>query len=126
MRKFKIVEQMIFDKVCDHLAEQGRPSQRQLYLIPGICAYRGTGGRSCSVGCIMPDEIYNPMLEGLPADEVCERLGWLTGYSGLLLGLQKCHDMAFQSKHLRQLLESVALEFGLDTHSVHQIRRWAR
>ncbi len=51
----------IFDRVKAHLLKQGRRS-----LLPGSnyrCAYRGEGGLSCAIGCLISDEAYSPYLE---------------------------------------------------------------
>lgn len=53
-------KQEIFDKVAAHLLTQGRKSFKN-----GRCAYRGDGGLACSAGCLIPDKMYDPEMEGL-------------------------------------------------------------
>jgi hypothetical protein len=58
--------QEIFDKVLAHLRTQGEPALDYL----GTCAYRGrlneTTGKSpmCAIGCLIPDDKYDPTMEG--------------------------------------------------------------
>lgn len=48
-----MTNQEIFEKVAKHLLDQGR---RSTLATPtgdeGACAYRGTGGAKCAVGCL--------------------------------------------------------------------------
>jgi hypothetical protein len=52
----------VYDKVMTHLAGMSQPSVNS----DGKCAYRGTGGRMCAVGCLIPDNVYNSGIEGTP------------------------------------------------------------
>jgi len=50
-----VVQQKVFNKVYNHLLTQ----KSQSYLSDGItCAYRGTDGKQCAVGCLIPDSKY--------------------------------------------------------------------
>lgn len=54
--------QEIFDKVCNHLMTQmakadGGPEDSD-------CKYRGAGGKTCAIGCLIPDEKYQERFEG--------------------------------------------------------------
>jgi hypothetical protein len=53
-----------FNAVCEHLMKQGRRAVRRDKdgNILG-CAYRSTEG-ACAVGCRIPDELYDPRMEG--------------------------------------------------------------
>lgn len=55
--------QEAYDKVCKHLARQKERSMQQRGK--GGCAYRGTGNRTCAIGCLMPDELWWPEMESL-------------------------------------------------------------
>lgn len=60
-----LTEQEIFDKVAAHLLEQGKKAREG-----GFRRYRAkVGGKvlKCAVGALIPDELYDPLLEGLPA-----------------------------------------------------------
>ena len=60
--------QEIFDTVLAHLRKQGRASR----TIAGGCRYRGPDGTACAVGCLIPDELYDPMIEGLGVGRIIE------------------------------------------------------
>ena len=45
--------QAIYDHVCRHIAVQGFRATNGL-----MCRYRGAGGASCAVGCLIPDKDY--------------------------------------------------------------------
>lgn len=61
-----MTEQEIFDTVLTHLREQGKAAATD----DGDCKYRGTRGTACAVGCLIPDELYNPLIEGLSVDQI--------------------------------------------------------
>lgn len=52
--------EQIFEKVSRHLFLQNEKSLDH----HGQCAYRGINGRMCAIGCLIPDELYTPYLEG--------------------------------------------------------------
>lgn len=52
--------QLIFNQVKAHLFAQGGPSMRG-----GALGYRGENGRKCAIGALIPDELYEPAMEGL-------------------------------------------------------------
>ena len=52
--------QEMFDKVARHLLTQKMRAE----LLIGDCRYR-LGNLSCSIGCLILDDAYNPLLEGL-------------------------------------------------------------
>ncbi len=56
--------QEVFDMVARHLIGQGK---RSMGVVPGMggrtCAYRGENGTKCAVGCLIPDEAYDPSIE---------------------------------------------------------------
>ncbi len=68
----------IFEKVALHLLRQGAKAQ---VTEGGFCAYRGLGGRSCAIGCLIPDEKYTKAIEGISFDQDCEVL--LESYENL-------------------------------------------
>ena len=51
--------QEVFDKVARHLLMQGKKSVEGL-----SCLYRSADGSKCAVGCLIPDEAYDPKYEG--------------------------------------------------------------
>jgi hypothetical protein len=52
-------DQEIFDTVAKHLLAQGERAITE----NGACAYRGVEGRKCAIGCLIPDEVYDPNME---------------------------------------------------------------
>lgn len=54
--------QEVFDTVAVHLLDQGEPARRNAGGTG--CAYRGVGGLKCAVGCLIPDEDYDAIIEG--------------------------------------------------------------
>jgi len=87
----------IFDKVSDHLLQQNRKS----YL--SGCRYRTPDGRSCAIGCLIPDnifEIHGKEIEGLtvskePVKKVLENCGLPVDDKAIDMytELQIIHDM---------------------------------
>jgi len=93
----EMTHQEILDKVAMNLAIQGEAS----FMLNRdgeikTCAYRGVGSLTCSIGGIMPDKLYDPIMEG---ENVCE----IYGYPGveeffgehnqdLLTYIQEIHD----------------------------------
>lgn len=55
-------EQEIFDKVSLHLLTQNKKSRGP--AIEGSY-YHGINGLTCAIGCLIPDEYYDPAMEGI-------------------------------------------------------------
>lgn len=53
-------KQETFDKVVDHLRVQGAPAWNE---VEG-CAYQSIEGLKCAVGCLIPEDKYDPAFEG--------------------------------------------------------------
>ena len=60
------IKQLI-DYVSNHLVKQGAKSvlenHEDVDYEGNWCAYRGSNGRMCAVGVLIPDEMYSPQLE---------------------------------------------------------------
>lgn len=55
-----------FNIVAEHLLKQGgRASEAE-----GTCLYRASDGRKCAFGVLIPDELYNPILENTTVDHI--------------------------------------------------------
>lgn len=63
-----MTEQEIFDTVLTHLREQGEAATSA----GDSCRYRGANGTACAVGCLIPDELYDPLIEGLGVGRIIE------------------------------------------------------
>jgi len=120
--------QQIFDKVALHLITQGCPAFGE----EGECAYRGTNGTSCAVGCLIPDQAYDIHMEGRPVERIIQRFpdrtpGYFREHASLLTALQLTHDdrtirkvdqfynRVFDLDLLREKLAGVAEDFDLNT-----------
>jgi len=106
--------QEIFDKVATHLLKQGRRSTQP--ESGEMCAYRGADGTKCAVGVLIPDELYNDMMEGrtivgLLDSEQYNLPEWMSKNEGLLGSLQSVHDRESRWKDsatMKRALRTVA------------------
>jgi hypothetical protein len=61
-------KQEIFDTVAKHLLKQMEQSLTHRLngkiILSTQCAYRGDSGCKCAIGCLIPDDRYDPSLEG--------------------------------------------------------------
>lgn len=62
-----MTKQEVFDRVKAHLLTQNRRSTIHSAAFSSYekCAYRGTDGLKCAVGCLIEDEFYTPDMESL-------------------------------------------------------------
>jgi hypothetical protein len=89
-----MTDREIFEKVRDHLLQQGRKS------VNGgeRCRYRGAGGMKCAIGCLIPDTNYDPKMEGCGVTGLLSRWPNCLGFEpnpsqfNLLVELQLTHD----------------------------------
>lgn len=84
----KLTPQVAFDFIVAHLRKQGRKA-----LQDDRCVYRATDGAKCAAGCLIPDDKYNSLIEGISASSVCERLklGWDRAIE-VIFAMQGVHD----------------------------------
>ena len=82
----------------------------------GICVYRGPNGNRCAVGVLLPDEEYDPKMEGsMIAREVCVVLGWESeALREFLAGAQTAHDFAPNKEIFLVKLHKLAESFGIE------------
>lgn len=84
--------QEMFDFVCKKIIEQGNKSVNSKYE----CLYRGPDGLKCAAGWLIPDDEYDPEIEGYGVHALRSRqLAFvLMSYDqvSLLEDLQKSHD----------------------------------
>lgn len=97
-----LTRQQIYDTVKGHLLKQKDISFMKVEgLVTQTCAYRGEDGKKCAVGCLIPDELYDPKMEtkGVFAlfefwPSVMERIGLSKKeHIDLLETLQMIHDV---------------------------------
>ncbi len=85
-----------------------------------VCAYRGTNGRSCAVGCLIADEHYSPALEnqnaGSPIVQDALLKSGVDAYDSLtrdmLMELQGMHDGMSPSRWAARF-DQIANNFGV-------------
>ncbi len=108
-------KQQTFNKVVRHLRRQGVRSSDE-----GVCLYRGPDDTKCAVGCLIPDELYSPRMEGCAANgfEMACFLVLLGHDVELCDNLQSAHDFymsggCFEEQGLEWALECIAERHGL-------------
>ncbi len=122
-----MILQDIFDTVSVHLLRQGRKAadrgERQR------CMLRAPDGARCAVGCLIPDEAYDPADEFMQLHQLwkrdCRASAYLHGLApdvaertvllALLVSLQDVHDSglcAYWVDELRGVAELYALSTG--------------
>lgn len=115
-------KQEIFDTVARHIFKQGVPGGYTNEENFFCCQYRGEEGTSCAVGCLIPDEVYVPYMEGNDAESLIENYyddlpPWMHLNRGLLGSLQNVHDFlpAWRNTSCMQSrLYEIVREYGLD------------
>lgn len=81
--------QQIFNKVKNHLLKQNKKA-----IYNGNCAYKHDG-MSCAIGCLIPDDVYLPEMEGYSIGALVNLFDlpeYLLDNFHLLIELQKIHD----------------------------------
>jgi len=58
-----LLHQQVYDTVASHLLAQRKPARITLKSIVQ-CAYRTDQGLKCAIGCLIPDDKYDPKMEG--------------------------------------------------------------
>jgi hypothetical protein len=110
--------QEVFDAACVHLAAQKRPAK----TLGGGCYYRNNEGCACAVGHFIPDDKYDPNMEGglyTLVEKFHKQLpAWFGHHRNLLSDLQNAHDHALGVESLQRRLNDVAEEHHLDTAKI--------
>lgn len=120
-------KQEIFDTVATHLLKQGRRAVNP--DIPEMCHYRGAGGTKCAVGVLIPDEAYEPMMEGrtivgLLSQRDFKIPRWMCNNEALLIELQNAHDVKHNwesSTTMKAALSAVAKESSLTSDVLEEL-----
>lgn len=120
-----MTDQEIFDKVVTHLRQQKVRATQW----PGsiTCYYRTSQGLKCAVGCLIPDELYNPSFEGCSVgkawsqrglDVVLRNIGIDDSQVEFLRDLQSIHDtdIANWEDDLEELAVNYHLKYTEPTH----------
>lgn len=95
--------QAIFNTVKAHLLAQGRKAEREGYDgYPG-CVYRADNGDKCAVGCLIPDDLYSPKMEGTKARQLIAENEALARH----LGISKEEDGGYPEREFIQSLQHI-------------------
>lgn len=116
--------QQIFDRVVQHLAQQKHAATN----VQGMCLYRAPKGRSCAVGCLIPNDQYESNFEntGVRALVGDGTLLFPNTNVELLVRLQEAHDLTNNANALCHILRNIASEFDLNDEKVDLITEWSR
>lgn len=103
--------QELFEKVANHLLKQLKHS----FFDDDdcCCAYRGSEGRMCAAGILIPDDIYLKSFEYSRWDALVEDNNFPEEHCNLITRLQNVHDTYGVFLWHEQLIK-VAAEFNLD------------
>lgn len=105
--------QQEFDAVVAHLYKQGKRA-----AVNGRCRYRSDDGTMCAVGCRIPNEMYDPNMEGDTVHQLTMEFTLpeeIYAYQKMFAELQLVHDGWIEGgvRHLDDCLPNVAAEFDL-------------
>lgn len=107
-------DQELYSTVRQHLLRQGR---RSTTTTNGMtrCVYRGIEGTQCAIGCLIPDDLYSPELEGCSAhtDRIMRAASLSPEQKGLADDLQNCHDFV-EPEHWEVRLNELAAGYALE------------
>jgi hypothetical protein len=114
-------KQEAFDKAVKGIILQGGPSRED----GGTgCLYRGPDGKKCAIGYLIPDELYDPDMEGRGMSthafaKFAKILHWNADDIEFLSGLQETHDNASMSHYfINDFIEYAAMfaaKYNLNT-----------
>lgn len=104
-----MTEQETFDMAARPLLHQGCKSEKY-----GMSVYRGSNGSKCVIGFLIPDDRYDPEMEGRGCLDaiVSEVLKSLGHDLELCLSLQAVHDIGEVSEW-EDRLRGIAKDYGL-------------
>ena len=88
-----MTEQEIFDAVVAHLLKQKARAMAPAFEGDMMCAYHGSDGKACAIGCLIPANEYKDWFEGLSVDEIYKSVSTIKDARPLFLEeLQRLHD----------------------------------
>lgn len=86
-------EKQIMRKVMKHFAKQKHRAMAQApepFGDSAVCRYRTEDGEMCAIGCLIPDDKYDPMIEGMPVDTSV--FSFPNANTSFLECIQEAHD----------------------------------
>lgn len=108
--------QNTFDKVVAHLRQQ---NCRAMDEILG-CRYRGENNTKCAAGCLIPDELYQPEMEGegfsgtgdmCLAQRILHKLGYDTYFVKELQSIHDRHPVKDWETQFEKLAQKYSLKY---------------
>src|SRR5690348_4139130 len=102
--------QEIFDKVGVHLLTQNEQAMARDEDGERNCAYRAEGDRGmlkCAVGCLIPDELYTPVIEGF----------------GVMPEMGSSNNSVAESRRLYSILEQLELDEPPQLRLLEQLQK---
>ena len=111
-------KQMLFDKMWRGL--KGQDWQQSIDERNDLCAYRGANGLKCAVGHCIPDDVYEPDMEGKGPTQLAEMFHRVIeampcladeDISFFLTIAQNYHDI--QNGDMEQRFRKLAADHGL-------------
>lgn len=113
-----MTQQELFDRVATHLLTQ----KAKAIGADGRCRYRAPNGLTCAIGCLIPEEQYDPELEGCTVfnTRIREVAGFQMALSDLAADLQRLHDYE-SPEHWCAELKEVAANHRLNTAALDRM-----
>lgn len=112
--------QQLYETVVLHQRKQGQKSHVKLAEGDYSCRYRGSDGRKCAIGCLIPDDVYKPAMEGGDVSDIIAKdllpLNLAAEFHKnlrLLSLLQKIHDESNSFEDWEKQWRMVADDFKL-------------
>jgi hypothetical protein len=108
-----MTRQEIFDKVAKHLLTQNSKAVDA----DSRCQYKMPDGRRCAIGCLIPDELYDPEMEGELLRDLLKKFPvlqtlWSDADRYFVCSLQMVHDI-YPVAHWVDVLRFIANQFEL-------------
>ena len=115
--------QEIFEAVVKHMVAMGHRAGYSNAEGKFECRYRTNHGAKCVAGMFIPDELYNPYMEGLSIGHVLtdnpDLPKWMHAEKQLLNRLQLIHDRETWDR-IEQGFQAIAEDFALDASYLAQ------
>lgn len=129
-----LTKQQIFNKTAKHLIKQGRQAINE----SRSCLYRAPRDLKCAIGCLIPDRLYDPLMEGNSVNIILDKIqdyvelrkllgASVNGRIEFLHNLQVVHDDSDnwkgktkpeRDKSIRKALLSFAADNNLKTTAI--------
>lgn len=115
--------QEVFDFVAGHLFQQGE----RAVDIYGSCRYRAENGKSCAIGCLIPDDLYVKEMECNTINEIVDLYSfpkYINNNIDMIRRLQHTHDIRYNwdtTSKMKDSLKYVAEFYRLDEYKLNTL-----